>query len=372
MTPLEGHGADSVENTAHRIRYLDGLRGVAVIAVIGWHYYGATYAANLPYGDRHRALPFFGQGWLGVYLFFLISGFVIFRTLETSTDVVRFLIRRWIRLAPALLLCSVLLAAASTMLPDMPTGGYRVGDIAVALTFISPSFYHGLMKIDVLPVDGAYWTLVTEFSFYVIFGVLYFAFRWKRAVAGLIALWVIAAGLRYISVPLLGRAPEPLWWAGLEFFGWFASGALFYRAHEARSPRLYWLAVAIGLVCSLTNFRVVLWSDKAALLGVVVLFAASQRSVAIQKLLATRGLFFVGTVSYPLYLLHNHLGVGIIAAVGTRAGIGAPLVPVAVAGLLVLVAYAIHAGYEAHAASWLKRWLLPPRSRATRRSEAQA
>lgn len=351
----------SHDSGAHRIKYLDGLRGVAILAVAGWHYYGPTYADVLPYGAQYRAMPIFGQGWFGVYLFFLISGFVIFRTLETSTGIVRFLIRRWIRLAPALLLCSIILALGSLVLPAMPAGGYRVVDIAAALTFVSPSFYHALLRVDVVPVDGAYWTLITEFSFYVIFGSLYFVVGWKRAIGVLIALWIVAAGSRFLPVSMLGRAPEPLWWAGLEHFGWFASGALFYKAHEERSSAIFAGAIAIAAVCSVTNFLVVPWGDKAALLGVVALFAASQRFVTVQKLLAARWLFFVGTISYPLYLLHNHLALGVIAAIGVRAGWLAPVVPALVLGQMMLVAYAVHAGYEGRASRLLKTWLIRSR-----------
>lgn len=363
MSAQETGGLIPNHDAKHRIRFLDGLRGIAVLAVIGWHYYGPTYAAALPYGDRYSGAPLFAHGWAGVYLFFLISGFVIFRTLETSTDLTRFLVRRWIRLAPALLLCSTLLVIAAHLLPNTPEGGYRIRDLAAALTFVSPSFYNAIFDLDLTLVDGAYWTLVIEFSFYVIFGAMYFAFGWKPAMVGLITLWLISAGLRYVSVPFLGRAPEPLWWAGLEYFGWFASGALFYKAKENDSMPLFWLAVTLGLASAMSNYSIDRWSDRAAMLCTVALFATALRSINLQKLLAARWLFFIGTVSYPLYLLHNHLGLGLIGA-SSGLGLWPPLIPVLVTGLFLVAAYTIHAWYEKAAATWLKRWLLRKKTSA--------
>jgi len=85
-----------------RLRYLDGLRGIAIIAVMLWHFFGPTDAALLPYGDRYSHIPVLSSGWMGVELFFLISGFVIFMTIERCSGFCDFMLRRWLRLFPAM------------------------------------------------------------------------------------------------------------------------------------------------------------------------------------------------------------------------------------------------------------------------------
>lgn len=87
-----------------RIEYLDGLRGIAIIAVVMFHGYVA-FPDTLPFGDRFAVIPL-RLGWQGVQLFFLISGFVILMSLEACNDVASFVARRWLRLFPAMLICS--------------------------------------------------------------------------------------------------------------------------------------------------------------------------------------------------------------------------------------------------------------------------
>jgi peptidoglycan/LPS O-acetylase OafA/YrhL len=92
-----------------RLRYLDALRGIAVLCVVLWHLYG-TNAEYLPYGARFAVAPF-NLMWTGVELFFLISGFVILMTLEHVRTLREFAVRRWLRLFPAMLIGSLLLLA---------------------------------------------------------------------------------------------------------------------------------------------------------------------------------------------------------------------------------------------------------------------
>ncbi len=72
-----------------RLDALDGLRGVAILLVMGFHFFhhleSPYYKSHLyPYGERFAAIPLFQYGYLGVELFFIISGFVIALTLEKS------------------------------------------------------------------------------------------------------------------------------------------------------------------------------------------------------------------------------------------------------------------------------------------------
>ncbi len=91
-----------------RIKHLDGMRGLAILLVIGYHAY-VRWEALLPYSHITKHIPVFSFGWLGVELFFMISGFVIFMTLDKSDSYLSFLRKRWLRLFPAMLIASLLL-----------------------------------------------------------------------------------------------------------------------------------------------------------------------------------------------------------------------------------------------------------------------
>lgn len=103
-----------------RITHLDGLRGLAILLVVVYHLF-ARWAELVPWGDS-TAVPIVRTGYHGVELFFLISGFVILMTLERSPNLFSFAWRRWLRLFPAMLICSALIFATAWLIPDRPGG----------------------------------------------------------------------------------------------------------------------------------------------------------------------------------------------------------------------------------------------------------
>jgi peptidoglycan/LPS O-acetylase OafA/YrhL len=147
----------------HRLRYLDGLRGLAATMVVLWHYLGPTYAPYLPYGSRYADLPLMGELWMGVELFFLISGYVIFMTIERCSGFVDFMLRRWLRLFPMMFIASFLVIFLDILfhMPG-PDAGARWVDLIPGFTFISPAIYHAVFHrtldrwrlLDALCRDG--------------------------------------------------------------------------------------------------------------------------------------------------------------------------------------------------------------------------
>src|SRR4051812_43348422 len=85
-----------------RIELLDSFRFLAIILVVLFHYfYSKRNTEGLyPYGDQYGHI--FKHGNIGVQLFFKISGFVIFMTIEKCKTLKEFLVRRFIRLCPLL------------------------------------------------------------------------------------------------------------------------------------------------------------------------------------------------------------------------------------------------------------------------------
>ncbi|WAH61698.1 acyltransferase family protein (plasmid) [Pseudomonas silvicola] len=67
------------------------MRGLAILMVIGYHAYMHVGQNCLPYVNLTQHIPVFSFGWLGVELFFMISGFVIFMTLDKSESYISFL-----------------------------------------------------------------------------------------------------------------------------------------------------------------------------------------------------------------------------------------------------------------------------------------
>lgn len=143
-----------------RLWVLDGLRGLAALAVVAYHYLNRGPNLYHELGPSHAWIMW---GQYGVQLFFIISGFVIFDSARESTTW-RFSANRVIRLYPAYWLAVILTFTVVTSfgLPGRET------TLPVALFNLTmlPGFF------GIPYVDGAYWTLAVELTFYVAIALL--------------------------------------------------------------------------------------------------------------------------------------------------------------------------------------------------------
>jgi peptidoglycan/LPS O-acetylase OafA/YrhL len=310
-----------MQGAAGRIKYLDGLRGIAIMLVVLSHYWGLGWTDILPFGDKFGSIRVVRQGWAGVELFFLISGFVILITIERCKTVVQFLYRRWLRLFPAMLVATVLTLVFNWTIQPVPQFASSPWfDALPGLTFIPASFYHMVFDVEIDSLHRSFWSLYTEVSFYILFGVSFFILGWKRAtlVIALVGLIVLFGSQILIASGITGsalRIVEPFNWLGIKFFLWFASGILFAKARTLADDRIFALACVVGFAAAILispNAMPLSWDDSYAMIAMLVLFAAAQRVGVVQNLLQWRPLLFLGTISYPLYLIHETVGLGLI------------------------------------------------------------
>ncbi|TDD20811.1 acyltransferase family protein [Nonomuraea diastatica] len=171
----------------HRLAWLDALRGPAALAVTthhaGWTYIPAVWA------EVDRRIDF---GTWGVFVFFLVSGYIIPASLERRGDLRAFWTGRAFRLLPLLLTAcglALLLACAGLLAPE-PGLGRR------PLSLVLLGNLTMLQELLNLPaVIGVMWTLSYEMAFYLMCVAL-FTVRQAHRSAGL------AAGLALLAVPL--------------------------------------------------------------------------------------------------------------------------------------------------------------------------
>ncbi|HWZ48972.1 MAG TPA: acyltransferase, partial [Herbaspirillum sp.] len=251
MTPDQQPGTAGADH--HRLSFLDGLRGIAIFVVILFHSY-TRWPKLLPFGDRFAHEPIFFYGWLGVDLFFLISGFVIFMTLEKCLNFRDFISRRWLRLFPAMLICSLLVFASASLFPERPAGAVVWRDMLPGLTFIEPTWWGAILGSPQGFIEGSFWSLFVEVKFYFIAGVLFFLIGGRRMIMVLIMLFLFAAALSKLQHIFPDGG---LHWPDLvlrassaEQFGWFASGALYYRYFHERKMPLLIAAVMVAIAAA--------------------------------------------------------------------------------------------------------------------------
>jgi peptidoglycan/LPS O-acetylase OafA/YrhL len=279
-----------------RLVEIDALRGVAALAVVLFHY--TTRFTDL---YKPSALPSisFPGGHYGVNLFFIISGFVIFMTLEKTRRPLDFVVSRFSRLFPAYW-AAILLTFVICHWLGLPG---KLVDGATALA--NMTMLHGLFGIP--HVDGVYWTLEVELLFYGGMLVLY-RLNWLNRVHQVLLALLLVRMVYYVAEHQFGVS---LPWIVfklmiLKSIPWFSLGICIYLTTKESMERA-WLRPALTASMAIAT----LWLCESAL--VAALAAALSGAVFLAAngklpLLRFWPFVWLGTVSYPLYLLHENIG----------------------------------------------------------------
>jgi peptidoglycan/LPS O-acetylase OafA/YrhL len=340
-----------VPGSPERLAHLDGLRGVAVLFVIFFHYF-ERWAEHYPYGVLLVHEPLKLTAWIGVWLFFVISGFVITLTLHRCATLFEFAVRRFARLWPAMLLCSALTYLALHLIPGS-TFPVAAWNFAPSLTFTSPYLFNAATASRNFGwMDGAYWSLFVEVQFYAVIGLVFFVDRahFKRnliLVSGFILLLYYADIL--VPIPKLDTILTVMDLPS--YLPLFLIGVGFYEKHAGASGRPFFFLATAGIGAQ------VLIADRAhagpillAVASVLALALLGMRTTIGRRIGSARWLTRVGAASYSLYLLHQMVGVALIHWLGTMTslrGVTSLWIPVAVAVLMILVASGVFKWWEA-------------------------
>lgn len=291
-----------------RIANIDGLRFIAAAAVVLFHFvYRGTTANEMPdLGLPPWLIGVSKYGYLGVSIFFVISGFVISYSSSGRTPIA-FAIARFCRLYPTYLVAMTATFVA-TMLWGRGHFSTNFGQYAANLTMFSPAFGQPFM-------DGAYWSIVLEVVFYgwvFVLLVLGIFQKWQLPV---VSAWLTIAFLLELFLEIETLRNVVL----TEYAGFFAAGILFFRLHSGDRRWLVWFLLVASYSLSIaTTLKGLAWLEMAysdrfsaasAVLVVTLgyaLFAVaafSERALLRPRLLAT-----LGALTYPVYLLHQQIG----------------------------------------------------------------
>jgi peptidoglycan/LPS O-acetylase OafA/YrhL len=329
----------------NRIKYLDGLRGVAILGVLLFHAY-VSDPSHLPFGERYGFVPI-RLGWVGVQLFFMISGFVILMTIERCHGIVEFLARRWFRLFPAMLISSVIILGFDFTVGEGPYVQRTWINLLPGLMFVSPSLIHTITGKVIDSMDVTFWSLYVEVVFYLTFGAAYFILGATRAIGAIFGIF-IATILANIAVrgglggSFFSRCVAAADWLGFIHFGWFASGTLFFRFSKNRDWLVFCSAVFVGAFSAITAHYPM--PETVALLVVVAIFSSAIRSNYFQAVLSIKFMLFFGYVSYALYLVHNNILIGMMNILARMMPeLPSLLIPIAPLASVMLAAWIITA-----------------------------
>lgn len=283
-------------SNTHRLLEIDALRGVAALAVVLFHF--TTRFSEL-YHPNTAPLVSVAHGHYGVNLFFIISGFVIFMTLEKTKRPMDFVVSRFSRLFPAYW-AAIFLTFTLTHLLGLPG---KLVEFSSALA--NMLMLHGLFRVP--HVDEVYWTLEVELLFYLGMLLLYRLRQLHSIQYVLLAL----LSLRLLYFFLAQGWGIDLPWLIyklllLKHIPWFALGiSIFLASSQRRAGGRRWPGFTAAYAIA-----TLLIVDSVFVGTLGMAFAAAVWLAANGKLPLFRSRLFVwlGAISYPLYLLHENIG----------------------------------------------------------------
>ena len=307
--------------TPQRLWLLDLARFSAAMMVVLVHFGAHNWRDDQYQTIRYSALEAWVEyGFMGVPLFFMISGFVICMS-ANGRFWARFAAMRCLRIYPALWL-----ACTISYLSIMEFGhDHRFYEVSFGQYITSMFLVH--IPFGFRPIDGVYWSLVSEMTFYA-WVTLILALKQFHNLHRFLWAWaIVSAPLLFVNLVGIDRLFIP------ESAGFFIAGVVFYflyqeRHNNAPKRKSHWalLAVSMALNCTYlighvdnVNEQFHLSLTAESCIAMVVSFYALFFVLVYSKPLYSSPLWVkIGLLTYPLYLLHNTVGTFVINHVLTE------------------------------------------------------
>ncbi len=294
--------------SAARLRGLDALRGIAALSVVFYHY-TSGYLTFLPPGQQAAViLPFrFELGAMGVELFFIISGFVIFMTIERTATLGGFVVSRVARLYPAFLAClgvTLVVAIIGNASGQLPWRILAYPSAILANLTMAPRLLHRP------EIDPSYWSLLYELVFYTLAATAAYLLRWRSAEWLGVGWLAITLGLRLTG--LASRVPLLEMLTATSFAYLFVIGMMLYRHFTGTAGYATYCVLGLAVaMAALGSFRMPEGSPPGSYLILIVSFTTLVWLATCQSVPGLRSglLPALGDISYPLYLVHQIVGV---------------------------------------------------------------
>lgn len=267
----------------NHLHSLDMLRGLVALLVCLYHLCEGFFP------EEHPLRFTFSRGYLGVEIFFIISGFVIPYTMFKSEyqykDAGTFMLRRLARIEPPYW-CSI----ALIFLGDYISTFFRFYKDKVISFDWKDLFFHILHLNDFLEkpwLRGIYWSLAIEVQFYLVMAIIFPFINFKNKKISYLVLFLFCMG-RWLE-----------WDHTVFYYGChFVIGIILFNAYiEKISVKEMWMTLIISFAFTFWCFD--LYHLSAVIGGVLFIYYFDY---------VVKPLVFLGKISYSFYLIHIQIG----------------------------------------------------------------
>jgi peptidoglycan/LPS O-acetylase OafA/YrhL len=295
----------TILRTKQHFQVLDGLRGIAALSVVMFHFMEWVYT------DYTR--NFIAHGFLAVDFFFCLSGFVIGYAYDDrikKMGITEFFKSRFIRLHPLVIAGSVLGLLA--FLFD-PFGGHPelYSNGKILLVFVCSLLLIPLPVIEdrgfnLFSFNAPSWSLFWEYVANIVYAFVLYRISRRHLVVFIILAAIAVCFVCYRSGNLLGGWSGPTFWDGSARVSYsFAAGLFIYRSNWIIKNRLGFAGVAILLFLAfIMPFSTWNWLSEPFIVlfyfpFLITLGAGASITTGLKKVC-----LFLGKISYPLYMTH--------------------------------------------------------------------
>ncbi|MBN8979776.1 MAG: acyltransferase [Rhizobiales bacterium] len=352
--PAQRKPSAAIAKPSGRVDALDLLRLLAVAAVVLYHFGFNGPTAN---GTTYVALPGIGgiarYGYLGVQLFFVVSGFVIAFSAQGRTAS-EFLIARISRIYPAFLFCMTLTVLASVLFggPEFHVSAKQyIANLFIAAPALGQPY-----------VDLVYWTLILELTFYAWIFALMLTNQMQKLPTVILPAWLSISLVNEVFVHSHALTKVLL----TDQSGFFATGVLLYELYRGRSDLMtrvnLMFAASVAVTQGVLNsylmaaeFKLLFDPYVVAAICIAIILLAFTATRAERMPLPAEVVLALGGLTYPLYLFHAEIGYVAFVRLGGQqdqvATVTQILSSLAVAALLIW-RYVDRPGQK-----WTRKWL---------------
>ncbi|POY35249.1 acyltransferase [Solitalea longa] len=343
--------------TKQHFKILDGLRGVAALAVVIFHFMEwvfTDYTKN-----------FIGHGFLAVDFFFCLSGFVIAYAYDDRMEnmgVREFFKSRFIRLHPLVILGTVLGVIGFFFDPFAAYPAFGFGKfilLVLCSVFLIPLPIMEERFFNLFSFNAPAWSLFWEY----IANIFYAFVLYKIGRRSLIALTIVAGlGICFISYRagnlMGGWGRDSFWDGGVRVAYSFLAGLLIYRSQWIIKNKIGFtgLAILLSMAFVMPSFKWNWLSETMVVLFyfplLVSLGAGTFLSAQVEKVCE-----FSGKISYPLYMTH-YAAIWIFGNYYTSKKppmTDLPLIIISGTILLILIAYVVMVVYDVPVRKYLTK-----------------